>query len=155
MKNGNAKKKSTEKNISRRNNKDHFKKLIKLSNKRKINRLLKNSTSCEEFKGNISKILKYESFPLISDENKIEEWVLESEKLYAYNKIEEEIKKKLDTLNKLQNDINSMENNCICKELTHVITQKYQQNTLSDTDINRITNLYNSLVDEICHLDSI
>jgi hypothetical protein len=152
--NGNTKKKATEKNISRRNNKDHFKKMIKLSNKRKINSLIKNSTSCEEFKGNISKILKYESFPLISDDKKIEEWVKESEKLYSYNKIEEEIKKKLDTLNKLQNDINSMENDCVCNEFTQVITKKYQEDSLSDHDINRITNLYNSLIDELCHLDN-
>jgi uncharacterized protein YoxC len=154
MKHLNAKKKAIERNITRKNNKQHFMKLIRLSNKRKINGLLKNSSSCKEFKESISKILKHESFPLNSDENKIEEWLKESEKIYTYNKIEEDIKRKLDTLNKLQEDVNSMENNCICKELTQVITEKYKQDTLSETDINKITNLYNSLIDEICHLDS-
>ena len=154
MKNGSTKKKTVEKNSSRKSHKEHFIKLIKLSHKRNINSLLKNSLSKEDFKGKISKILQNESYTQYTYDKKIQEWILESEKLFSLNILEDQIIEKVDTLNKLEKDINSMNDMCLCNELTQAITEKFQKDTLSHSDINKVINMYNTLIDEISHLDS-
>ena len=153
MKNAQLNKNKEKKNY-RKMLKENYLKMIKFSNKRQINKLLNQCTSSDEFKENMINIINNISKTTDKEKEESFENSLIWEKLFNLNKIEIKIKDKLSTITKLENEIKLLKDPCDCKELLDIITNKFEKDSISNIDIDRVINTYNDMINELYHFEN-
>lgn len=139
-------------NFARKQLQQNFNKMIKLSNKRVVESLLKDSSSQSDFNLRLVRTLTAHSLvPLKEDEVKL--CKENFDKLYSLHKMEERAKEKLLKIEKIEEELKSAEERCECSKIMTLFCEKFENNSLTNTDVSRVVNVYNEMIHDLAKLN--